>query len=264
MFLTSCRLGFAGIESIILLFASRRIACQVGARRQSRAGKANRLRLRESDEPVVKILIAEDDPVSRRLLEARLLKDGHQVILAEDGEQAWLALQKDATITLAILDWNMPGLTGAEICQQARQIKTDQPLYLILLTSRDTREDIVSGLQAGANDYVTKPFDFDELRARVQVGERVVQLQKILSDRVKELEEALTSVKMLQGLLPICLYCKKIRDDRNYWQQLDKYVAEHTEAKFSHGICPECYEKVVKPQLDQYLASGGKTPGEKS
>ena len=157
-----------------MLFASRRIACQVGARRQSRAGKANRLRLRESDEPVVKILIAEDDPVSRRLLEARLLKDGHQVILAEDGEQAWLALQKDATIPLAILDWNMPGLTGAEICQQARQIKTDQPLYLILLTSRDTREDIVSGLQAGANDYVTKPFDFDELRARVQVGERVV------------------------------------------------------------------------------------------
>ena len=247
-----------------MLFARRRIAGRVGANVQVAAGEANRLHLHEWDEPVLKILIAEDDPVSRRLLEARLLKDGHQVLLTEDGEQAWLELQKDPTIPLAILDWNMPGLTGAEVCQRARQIKTDQPPYLILLTSRDTREDIVSGLQAGANDYVTKPFDFDELRARVQVGERVVQLQKILSDRVKELEEALANVKMLQGLLPICLYCKKIRDDRNYWQQLDKYVAEHTEAKFSHGICPECYEKVVKPELDQYFASGGKTPGKKN
>ena len=150
----------------------------------------------------------------------------------------------------------MPGLTGPEICQRARQIKTAQPPYLILLTSRDTRDDIVSVLRAGANDYVTKPFDFGELRARVHVGERVVQLQKTLANRVKELEEALASVKMLQGLLPICLYCKKIRNDQNYWQQLDRYVAEHTEAKFSHGICPECYEKVVKPELNQYLASG--------
>ena len=204
----------------------------------------------------MKILIADDDRVSRRLLEARLLKDGHEVVVAEEGNQAWGALQQDPTTPLAILDWNMPGMTGPEICRRARQIKTDQPTYLILLTSRDTRQDIVSGLQAGANDYVTKPFDFDELRARVQVGERVLQLQKALAGRVKELEEALVNVKMLQGLLPICLYCKKIRDDHNYWQQLDKYVADHTEARFSHGICPECYDKVVKPELEKYLASG--------
>ena len=205
----------------------------------------------------MKILIADDDRVSRRLLEARLLKDGHEVIVAEEGNQAWGALQEDPTIPLAILDWNMPGMTGPEICGRAREIKTDQPTYLILLTSRDSRQDIVSGLDAGANDYVTKPFDFDELRARVQVGERVLHLQKALAGRVKELEEALTNVKMLQGLLPICLYCKKIRDDHNYWQQLDKYVADHTEARFSHGICPECYDKVVKPELEKYLASGG-------
>jgi len=204
----------------------------------------------------VRILIAEDDRASRRLLEATLIKDGHSVILTEDGDQAWQALQQDATIPLAILDWNMPGLTGPEICQRARQIETAQPPYLILLTSRDTREDVVSGLQAGANDYVTKPFDFAELRARVQVGQRVIQLQKTLANRVNELEVALANVKMLQGLLPICLYCKKIRDDQNYWQQLDKYVAEHTDTRFSHGICPECYEKVVKPELNQYLSRG--------
>jgi len=209
----------------------------------------------------VRILIAEDDRASRRILEVTLIKDGHAVILTEDGEQAWRALQQDDTIPLAILDWNMPGLTGPEICQRARQIETAQPPYLILLTSRDSREDVVSGLQAGANDYVTKPFDFAELRARVQVGQRVVHLQKTLANRVKELEVALANVKMLQGLLPICLYCKKIRDDHNYWQQLEKYVAEHTDARFSHGICPECYEKVVKPELRQYLSRGESPPG---
>jgi phosphoserine phosphatase RsbU/P len=203
----------------------------------------------------VKILIAEDDRVSRRLLEARLQKDGHEVVVAEDGAKAWSVLEADPAIPLVVLDWMMPGLTGPEICRKLRQRQTDQPTYVILLTSRDSREDIVSGLEAGANDYVTKPFDFDELRARVQVGQRVVQLQKILAERVRELEVALTSVKMLQGLLPICLYCKKIRDDRNYWQQVDKYVADHSEARFSHGICPECYEKVVKPELDQYFSS---------
>jgi len=203
----------------------------------------------------VKILIAEDDRVSRRLLEARLQKDNHEVMVAEDGAGAWRALEADPTIPLAILDWMMPGLTGPEICRKLRQQQTDQPTYVILLTSRDSREDIVSGLEAGANDYVTKPFDFDELRARVQVGQRVVELQKNLAERVRELEIALTSVKMLQGLLPICLYCKKIRDDKNYWQQVDKYVADHSEARFSHGICPECYEKVVKPELDQYFSS---------
>jgi len=208
----------------------------------------------------VRILIADDDRVSRRLLEASLIKDGHEVILAEDGDRAWQTLQSDPAIPLAILDWNMPGLTGPEICQRARHIQQAEPSYLILLTSRDTREDIVSGLQAGANDYVTKPFDFDELRARVQVGERVVQLQKTLANRVRELEVALANVKMLQGLLPICLYCKKIRNDHNYWQQLDKYVVEHTDARFSHGICPECYENVVKPELKRYLASGGSPP----
>jgi len=211
----------------------------------------------------VKILIAEDDRVSRRLLEARLQKDGHEVMLAEDGTQAWAALEKEPTIPLAILDWMMPGLTGPEICQKLRRLQTEQPTYLILLTSRDTRDDVVAGLNAGANDYVTKPFDFDELRARVQVGERVVQLQKTLTERVKELEEALANVKTLQGLLPICLYCKKIRDDRNYWQQLDRYVSEHSEARFSHGICPDCYESVVKPELNRYFSSKsdeGKAP----
>jgi DNA-binding response OmpR family regulator len=116
---------------------------------------------------------------------------------------------------------------------------------------------VVAGLQAGGDDYVTKPFDREELHARVKVGLRILQLQMNLADRVRELEEALASVKQLQGLLPICSYCKKIRDDQNYWQQVEGYISEHSGAVFSHGICPECYDKFVRPELKKLNKTGG-------
>ncbi len=109
-------------------------------------------------------------------------------------------------------------------------------------------------MQSGANDYVIKPFDRAELQARVRVGQNVVELQRSLAQRVRELEEALSQVQQLQGLLPICSYCKKIRDDRNYWQQVETYVSRHTQMRFSHGICPDCWETEVKPQLSRYAA----------
>jgi len=121
--------------------------------------------------------------------------------------------------------------------------------YIILLTARDDGPDLVRGLEAGADDYITKPFNRKELRARIRVGLRVVRLQQILADRVRELAEALTRVKRLQGLLPICSYCKKIRNDRNYWEKVETYISEHSEAQFSHGICPDCFERVVKPEV---------------
>lgn len=204
----------------------------------------------------MKILIAEDDPISRRLLESRLRKQGHEVVLSEDGVQALAALEGDPAIAFAILDWMMPGLTGPEVCRRVRSREVGRQTYLILLTARSGKQDLVSGLNAGADDYVTKPFDFEELQARVQVGERVIRLQQSLTERVRQLEEALSNVKLLQGLLPICLYCKKVRDDRNYWQQVDQYIGEHSAVRFSHGVCPDCYETVVKPEIGLYLKSG--------
>jgi sigma-B regulation protein RsbU (phosphoserine phosphatase) len=199
----------------------------------------------------VKLLIAEDDMISRRLLETTLIKWGYEVVVTGDGVAAWEVLQTEDTPPLAILDWMMPGMDGIEVCRKVRQTPTPTPPYLILLTAKGRREDIVTGLRAGANDYVTKPFDREELRARVQVGMRIVELQQSLAERVKALEEALTRVKQLQGLLPICSYCKKIRDDQNYWQQVESYISEHSEAQFSHSICPDCYDRLVKPELDQ-------------
>jgi sigma-B regulation protein RsbU (phosphoserine phosphatase) len=197
----------------------------------------------------VRILIAEDDRVSRRVLEATLTKWGYDVIVTCDGDEAWRELRSKGAPKLAILDWMMPEIDGVEVCRKVRETPRSQPTYIILLTARGRKEDIVAGLQAGADDYVTKPFDREELRARVQVGVRIVELQMSLADRVRELEDAISQIKQLQGLLPICSYCKKIRDDQNYWQQVETYITGHSEAQFSHGVCPDCYEKYVKPEL---------------
>jgi DNA-binding response OmpR family regulator len=197
----------------------------------------------------MKILIAEDDPVTCRMLEITLAKAGYDVIVTRDGEEAWRVLERDDSPKLAVLDWMMPGMDGLEVCRRARQRSVAVPVQILLLTARDSKEDIVAGLQAGADDYLVKPFDPEELRARVAVSARIVELATNLAERVKELEQALTRVKQLQGLLPICSYCKKIRDDKNYWNEVETYVSHHAEVQFSHGICPECYEKIVKPQL---------------
>ncbi len=199
----------------------------------------------------MKILVAEDQAVSRHILVANLRKWGYEVMAVEDGTRAWEVLQTGEAPQLLILDWLMPGMDGIEICRQIRKGPQTRPLYLILLTARRGQEDKIYGLQSGADDYITKPFNREELRARVQVGIRVLELQGALAQRVRELEEALSRVKTLQGLLPICSYCKKIRNDRNYWQQVEGYISDHTEAQFSHGICPECYAQFVQPELDR-------------
>lgn len=202
----------------------------------------------------MKILIAEDDPVSRRLLEATLEKFGYEVVVAADGAEAWTALQRNDAPRLAILDWMMPELDGLEICRRMRKIATATPPYLILLTAKAERGDVVAGLDAGANDYLKKPFDRGELRARLQVAAHVLELQKNLADRVSELEDALAQVKQLRGLLPICSYCKNIRDEQNFWQRVDNYLMEHADVMFSHGICPDCYKNIVEPKIEQSRA----------
>jgi len=198
----------------------------------------------------MKVLIAEDEPVSRRLLEGALSRWGYNVLIAADGLEAWKILQHPDSPMLIVLDWLMPGLDGVELCRRARQEARLSSAYILLLTSRTAKEDIVQGLEAGADDYVTKPFDTAELRARIQVGARLVSLQSALAERVRELEGALSHVKQLHGLLPICCYCKKIRDDKNYWHQVESYVASHADVRFSHGICPDCGAK-LKEQLDR-------------
>jgi len=201
----------------------------------------------------VKILLAEDDPMYARLLE-RLLEGEYEVGLTHDGVEAWEALQGENPPQLAVLDWLMPRMDGIEVCRRVRQRPEMAPTYMILLTSRDHIRDILTGFTAGADDYLVKPCDPEELRARVRVGRRVVELQSALQAHVAQLQQALASVRQLQGLLPICAYCKRIRNDENYWEQLETYLSEHSEATFSHGICPNCYQSIMKPQIESIRA----------
>jgi DNA-binding response OmpR family regulator len=197
----------------------------------------------------VRILVAEDDPVTRRILEASLGRLGWDVITAEDGTSAWRILENldgQNPPELVLLDWMMPGMDGIEICRKLRSTPGFELVYIILLTSRSETEDLAMGLMAGANDYITKPFDPAELESRVRGGERMVKLQTSLSARIKQLEEALREVKRLQGLLPICSYCKKVRNEANYWEQVESYFSSHSDLDFTHSICPSCTDKMLK------------------
>ena len=192
----------------------------------------------------MKILIAEDEPVTREWLAELLQRWGYETVIANDGVAAWELLRREAAPTIVLADVQMPGMTGVELCRLAREQLRDRGLYIVLLTAiRVTRADLVGGLLSGADDYLLKPCDTAQLQARLKVGKRVVGLQSDLRHRVNELEEALSRIKQLQGLLPICCYCKKIRDDQNYWHQVETYVQSRSEATFTHGICPACLEE---------------------
>jgi len=192
----------------------------------------------------VRILIAEDDLTSRVMLAAVLRSQGHEVLETADGAAAWDELQKPDAPALAVLDWMMPRMDGLEVVRRVRQRSATRPFYLIMLTTRADTPDIIAGLDAGADDYLVKPFDPGELRARLEVGRRMIELQLALTAKLAELGQAVEEIKTLSGILPICAGCKRIRDDSGYWQQVEIYVRDHSEAEFSHGLCPTCVERL--------------------
>ncbi len=205
----------------------------------------------------VRVLLADDDRIATEMLRRTVGRWGFELSSVPDGGLAWEHLSKVEGPTLAILDWMMPAMNGPEVCRRVRLERPLANIYLVLLTSLESRADVVAGLEAGADDYIVKPFDPEELRALIHVGVRVLELTEKLSDRVNELQEALSKVKQLQRLLPICSYCKRIRGDDQYWQQVDTYMAEHTEAQFSHGICPACYVK-AEQEIEDYKNRQGR------
>lgn len=194
----------------------------------------------------MRVLIADDDAVLLHGLRVQLERWGYEPVACEDGEAARAVLRGPDPPSLAILDWSMPGADGITLCGEIRSTPGLDGIYVILLTARDTRDEMVEGLVGGADEYITKPFDWGVLRARVNTGARIAALQQSLAQRVRELQSALDMVNKLSGLLPICSYCKRIRKEENRWQQLEVYLSEHSEAEFSHGICPDCLERARK------------------
>jgi DNA-binding response OmpR family regulator len=194
----------------------------------------------------MKILVADDDAPSCFMLQFLLTSWGYNVVTAADGNETWKIMCEPDHPQLLLLDWVMPGIEGPEIVSRLRQRAAERPYYSIIITSRTDKDSVASALNAGADDFITKPFDNNELRARVSVGYRTNCLQMALSEHIQDLSHALSRVRQLEGIIPICAYCKKIRDDKNSWQQLEQYITDHSEALFSHGVCPDCAKKQME------------------
>lgn len=194
-----------------------------------------------------RVMVAEDDAVSRRVLELTLSRCGYEVVAVRNGVEALRALDVEDPPRVVLLDWMMPGLDGIEVCRHVRNRPRLRGVHIIMVTALGRTEDLVTALEAGANDYVTKPFDRRELQARVAVGIRLVELESALATRIAELEDARTHVKQLQGLLPICAHCKRIRTDDQSWQKIEAYIQEHSDARFTHALCGECLETHYPP-----------------
>ena len=208
----------------------------------------------------MRILIAEDEKVTRMRLEKTLSEWGFEVEAVADGQTALDRLCGEDPPRLCIIDWLMPKMEGPDLCRRVREKFPEDYFYLIILSAQQGVDNLIEGLSAGADDYVTKPFIGRELRSRIDVGVRVLGLEQMLAKKVKQLETALEDVKQLRGLLPICSYCNKIRNDEDYWEQVDSYIGRHSNVEFSHSICPSCYEKHVQPMLNYELGDESDQP----
>lgn len=182
----------------------------------------------------MKILIVEDDPIAGAVLEASLKALDHHVELTTDGESAWKSFSL-APRRLVISDWMMPGLNGLELCRRIRERGGDYTYFILLSNLANSAENLDQAMEAGADDFLAKPAKPTELKARLRVAERILNYA--------------TQVRQLQEIIPICGYCRKMRDDQNYWSQVEEYIGKQTGSGFSHGVCPDCYESVLVPQM---------------
>jgi phosphoserine phosphatase RsbU/P len=180
----------------------------------------------------MKILIAEDDPVSAKILQFTLENAGHQAIVTANGRAAWDQFNNEP-VRVIVSDWMMPELDGIELCAKVRaRPKTDYTYFILLTAIHTGRENLRKAMDAGVDDFLTKPLDREGIMMRLRVAERIIEFTQ--------------QIRQLKELIPICMYCKKVRDDSNYWQAVESYIAHHTGSSFSHGICPECFEKHVR------------------
>lgn len=188
----------------------------------------------------MKLLIAEDEYTTRLTVQVVLEQWGFRVDSVEEGEAAWELLQKPDGPQIAILDWEMPGINGLELCHKVKMLERETPVYVIMLTGRDARNDILKGFDAGADDYITKPFDENELRARVRVAERLVSIQEELAISNNELRTVLNHVEMLQANLPVCTSCLKLQQDDGSWHTFQEAVEQKRDPRFQYTVCPNC------------------------
>jgi sigma-B regulation protein RsbU (phosphoserine phosphatase) len=202
------------------------------------------------------ILLAEDSEIQSVILK-RLLEDiGYRVDAVSDGLAA-ADMMGRKSFSFLITDLMMPSMSGIELIRAVRAMNLPGYVFTILMTSKGSRGDFIEGMEAGADDFLTKPVDADLLRVRLRAGERILRLERGLAERNRVLETALGEVKKLSGLLPICANCKKIRDDQGYWHQVENYIKERSDADFTHALCPSCMTELY-PEIRHMMEGAGR------
>lgn len=180
----------------------------------------------------MKVLVVDDNTEHRDMMALVLKSLGHTAVTAHDGQAAWTAFDREP-VRVVVSDWQMPVIDGLMLCRKIRERPKTDYAYFILLTGKTTREDYLEAMECGVDDFLTKPLDKEALWIRLRVAERIISL----TSRIRQLE----------GIIPICAYCKRIRRDDQVYQQMEAYIEEHSLAVFSHGICPDCMAKANKP-----------------
>lgn len=183
----------------------------------------------------MKVLIVEDDPIARIYIQASLRALELETVIAADGEEALAALDTEP-IRLVVSDWMMPKIDGLELCRRIRA-REGEYVYFILLTQMSaSRENEDAAIEAGVDDFLLKPVNPRELKIRLHVARRILGYT--------------AQIQRLESFIPICSYCKKVRDDQNFWQRIESYINERTGSEFSHSVCPDCYTVEIVPQLE--------------
>jgi len=197
-----------------------------------------------------KILITDDSPDVLLMSTTLLRRAGYEVLEASTGKECLDAVRVHHP-DLVLLDVMLPDMTGIQVCRQIKNDKSLKDIFVILASGVQVSSDNqAEGLDIGADGYIIKPIPNKEFLARIQAGERIKRAEDALREKEKQqqtlilqLEEAIAEIKTLKGCIPICATCKKIRDDEGYWNQLEAYISKHTDATFTHGICPTCLEQ---------------------
>lgn len=208
-----------------------------------------------------KILIVDDNQANLILMESHLEGLDVECIKVLSGHEA-VKKAKEDDFALVLLDVQMPGMNGFEAAAALRAEAKTHFVPIIFITAMDQKTYEFKGYESGAVDYISKPVDEEILRSKVKIfmelciQKRIIESQRAeLALKVTELQKAIDEIKVLRGIIPICVHCKKIRDDAGYWESVEQYIQEHSEAGFSHGICPDCLKKHFPDIADEILAS---------
>ena len=188
-----------------------------------------------------RILMAEDDPISARILQVALEKFEYEIVVARDGAEAWEKFNQEP-VRLIVSDWMMPRLDGLALCEKVRAHPKIPYTYFILLTANHTSaENYEQASAAGVDDFLTKPLDRQAIRMRLRVAERILRYT--------------AEIRQLKEMIPMCVYCRKVRDEHDYWDMVESYIQKETGSRFSHGACPDCYEKQMASLQTEALSA---------